>query len=217
MRYRLCIFDFDGTLVDSFPWFLRVVNDVADKYRFKRIEPHNVDALRGLSAREMIRHLGVPAWKLPLIANDMRKRKSQALASMQLFPGVPEMLHELSSAGVTLAIASSDSEANVRGQLGPDLAGLIAIYECGASLFGKAAKFRKVLGRSGHAPQETISIGDEIRDIEAARAAGIACAAVGWGYTRSHALDTLAPDEHFRQIDDIAPRLLQYKSSLPAN
>lgn len=29
MRYRLAIFDFDGTLADSFPWFATVVNDVA--------------------------------------------------------------------------------------------------------------------------------------------------------------------------------------------
>ena len=38
MRYALAIFDLDGTLADSFPWFLRIVNSVADKHRFRRIE-----------------------------------------------------------------------------------------------------------------------------------------------------------------------------------
>lgn len=207
-RYRLCIFDFDGTLVDSFPWFMRVVNDVADKYSFKRIEPDAVDELRGKSAREMVRHLGVPSWKLPLIANDMRKRKSQALHEMQLFPGTGRMLQELSADGVMLAIASSDAEYNIRTQLGSELARLIDIYECGASLFGKAAKFRKVLRRSGHSPDQAISIGDEIRDIDAARAAGIACAAVTWGYTRADALRAQEPDVTLAAMDDIAPAVL---------
>ena len=36
--YRLVIFDLDGTLADLFPWFSRVLNDVADRYRFKRVD-----------------------------------------------------------------------------------------------------------------------------------------------------------------------------------
>jgi len=79
VRYKLVIFDFDGTLVDSFPWFVQVLNDVADRYRFRRVDPHQAEALRGQSAREMIRYLGIPAWKMPLIARHMRKRKAEAL------------------------------------------------------------------------------------------------------------------------------------------
>jgi phosphoglycolate phosphatase len=208
MRYELCIFDFDGTLVDSCPWFLRVVNDVADKYRFRRIEPNDVDSLRGKSAREMVSYLNVPAWKLPLIANNMRKRKSRALGDMQLFPDTARMLTELSAGGVTLAVASSDAEHNVRAQLGAELASLIPIYECGASLFGKAAKFKKVLRRSGHRPDRAISIGDEIRDIEAARGAGIACGAVTWGYTRADALRQCGPDMVFSTMDEVVRALV---------
>ena len=36
--YKLAIFDFDGTLADSFAWFLSVINEVADRYGFRRIE-----------------------------------------------------------------------------------------------------------------------------------------------------------------------------------
>jgi phosphoglycolate phosphatase len=38
MNYALAIFDLDGTLVDSFPWFLGVVNDFASDYGFRRID-----------------------------------------------------------------------------------------------------------------------------------------------------------------------------------
>ena len=79
--------------------------------------------------------------------------------------------------GVQLALVSSDSEANARRKLG-DLAALFAYFDCSASLFGKSAKFRRVIRRAGVDPADVIAIGDEIRDIEAARAVGIACGAV---------------------------------------
>ena len=52
MNYKLAIFDLDGTLFDSFPWFLSIVNAVADKHRFRRIEPDQVEALRQGHARD---------------------------------------------------------------------------------------------------------------------------------------------------------------------
>lgn len=207
MRYKLAIFDLDGTLVDSFPWFSSILNDVADRYGFKRVEAHETDALRGLGATDMVRHLGVPAWKLPLIANHMRKRKSEALHHMRLFGGVEPMLRELSAKGIGLAVVSSDSERNVRATLGPELSALISQFGCGASLFGKAAKFRKVLRASGTAAADAVCIGDEIRDLDAARAAGVAFGAVSWGYTRPDALRAQDPDEMFEGVGEICERL----------
>ena len=139
MRYRLVIFDLDGTLADSFPWFCRVLNDVADRYRFKRVAPHEIDALRTMDARALMRHFGIPAWKMPFIANHMRKRKSRELDQTGLFAGVDRMLRELSDAGIALALVSSNSEANCRAILGADNASLIRHYECGAALFGKSS------------------------------------------------------------------------------
>jgi phosphoglycolate phosphatase len=206
VRYKLIIFDFDGTLADSFPWFARVLNSVADKYGFRRVEHGKIDSLRGLNARELIRHLGVPRWKVPLIARHMRKLKMTA--PIGLFDGVDRMLPALASGGVTLAMVSSDSEDNIRRTLGPELSTLMSHYGCGASLFGKAAKFRTVLKRSGHDAAETITIGDELRDLEAARSAGIAFGAVAWGYTRPDALKAHAPDEMFNSVGEICDRLL---------
>ena len=37
MKYKLVIFDFDDTLADSFAWFLRIINDGADKYQFPEL------------------------------------------------------------------------------------------------------------------------------------------------------------------------------------
>ena len=117
------------------------------------------------------------------------------------------MLRTLRNSGLMLALVSSDNEANARRQLG-EAARLFSHFDCGASLFGKAAKFRRVVRRAGVAAAQAISIGDEVRDIEAARAAGIACGAVMWGYAAPDALRALgpdiAPDRHRRRAAEQA-------------
>ena len=206
MRYKLVIFDFDGTLADSFPWFCRILNDVADRFGFRRTQPHEIDALRTMGARDLMRHFGIPTWKMPFIAHHMRKRKSRELGETRLFDGVDRMLRELSDAGVTLALVTSNSEANARAILG-ESANLIRIYECGVSMFGKGARFRKVLRRSGIPAADAICVGDEIRDLEAAQKEGIAFGAVAWGYTTAEALAARSPTTLFRSVNEVAGRL----------
>lgn len=206
--YRLAIFDFDGTLADSFPWFLQRFNNLADRHRFRRIEEHEVEALRGKSARQMMAHLRLPAWRLPLVARDMRAWMARDIHTLRPFPQVPEMLHALADAGVELAVVTSNSHENVRRVLGPEAAGLMAHVECGASMFGKRARFRRVLRNSGIPAAQAISIGDEIRDAEAARAAGIDFGAVAWGYTRPPSLHAQSPALFFETVDDIVRALV---------
>lgn len=204
MTYRLVIFDFDGTLADSQPWFESVFNDVGERYGLRRIELSEREFLRRLDARQFLAHLGVPRWKLPFIARHMRALKTEHLGEISLFSGVDELLRELSDAGLELAIVSSDTEANVRKVLGPANAARMSDYACNASLLGKGTKFRRVLRRAGIRPDEALAIGDEIRDAQAARAAGIDFAAVGWGYA---APDALAPHAAtvFSEIGEITP------------
>ncbi|RXT46028.1 HAD-IA family hydrolase [Bradyrhizobium betae] len=207
MPYSLAIFDLDGTLADSFPWFLRTINDVADRFDFRRVTREEIEELRHASSREILARLEVPLWKLPAIARHARRLKAEAAGEIPLFAGVEAMLQTLAENGVQLALVSSDSEANAREKLG-EAAALFSHYACSASLFGKSAKFRRVIRRAGAEPGKVIAIGDEVRDIEAARAAGIACGAVCWGYAAPAALRALGPDLVFERIEDIAPALL---------
>lgn len=208
MGYRLVMFDFDGTLADSFPWFVRVINGVADRYRFKRIEEDEFDTLRGYSGREMVRHLGVASWKLPFIAGHMRRLKTRDADSVPLFPGTGALLRRLDEAGVTVAIVSSNAEANVRRILGPENTARVHFFECGASIFGKRSSFRRVLRRSGVAPAEALCVGDEIRDLEAAREAGLPFGAVTWGYTTAAALRGRSPEYVFASMEEIAETVI---------
>ncbi|AWV16059.1 HAD family hydrolase [Methylobacterium sp. XJLW] len=203
-RPRLVVLDFDGTLADSFPWFCSVLNGVADRYRFRRVEAHEVEGLRLLGARAIVARLGIPRWKLPLIARHMHRLAARDAGQIALFPGVPAMLAAVAEAGVPLAILSSNRADTVRRVLGPDNADRIGTYACGASVFGKARRLRTLLARTGVAPDRALCIGDEIRDLEAARALGCPFGAVAWGYTDSRALAALGPEHLFSKPAEIA-------------
>ncbi len=204
VAYRLAIFDFDGTLADSYPWFTSVLDHMAARHNFRAIDAEERESLRGASARVIMKTMGVSTWKLARIAKDFRAMKKDASSGIPLFPGIPEMLRDLHGRGVVLALVSSDTEASVRIGLGPELSALFVHFDCGASLFGKARKFRRVLRKLAVARTQTICIGDEDRDARAAAKAGIDFGAVTWGYSTPESLIAHNPKLTFATVDDIA-------------
>ncbi len=185
-----------------------MLNGVADRYRFRRVSADEVENLRRLGAREILRHLGIPRWKVPLIARHMHGLAARDADSLRLFPGIGAMLAGLADAGVELAVLSSNREDVVRRVLGPEQAGRIARWSCGASVFGKARRLRRLVAATRLPPGRVLCVGDEIRDHEAARAAGCAFGAVAWGYTDGPALAALGPDHLFGSPDEVIPAAL---------
>lgn len=200
---RLVIFDFDGTLSDSGDWFLSVAPELARIFNFRAIQDHEIEQLRHSSSREVIAHLGIARWKLPFIAWYVRRLVGRNVGQIELFPGTPDLLEKLAATGVCIALVTSNSEANARRILGPENAARIEYYACGSSLFGKAPKFRKTLRKLGFAAGETLSIGDETRDVDAAREVGMRAGSVLWGYAAEGVLAKLNPDALFREPQDI--------------
>jgi phosphoglycolate phosphatase len=200
---RLVIFDFDGTLSDSGDWFLSVVDELARKFRFRTVQPGEVDMLRHKSSREVIEFLGISRWKLPLIARHLRGLVGRNAHRIELFPGTPDLLERLAASGVKIALVTSNAEANARKILGPAHAARIDLYACGSSLFGKAPKFRRVLKKMGVKPHEVLAIGDETRDIDAAREVGMRAGSVLWGYAAEDLLAAMRPDAMFRTPQEI--------------
>lgn len=203
MKYRLAIFDFDGTLADSFPFFLRVFNQLARQHGFKGIDPELAPTFRHYTPRQMMELVGMPAWKLPLVARSFISLMKQNATSISLFEQVDETLLQLVNHGMVLAIVSSNSYDNISQILGPANTKLIRHFECGMSIFGKPTRIQKVLKKTGIASHEVIYIGDQVTDLEAARKVSIAFGAVSWGYGTIESLREHSPEEEFESVSAI--------------
>lgn len=203
LKYDIAAFDFDGTLADTMPWFNSILNTVADKYGFRKIDLSERENLRHREASEILKYLGIPLWKLPAIMSHVRTLMQDIDPSVHLFDGIADVLARLKAAGLRLAVISSNSIENVQRVLGPDAAALFDDYECGTDLFGKAAKIDRLMRRHEIAPERFLLVGDEMRDIDAARKAGVHVGSVAWGYNHVDALRERGPDEIFLAVTDL--------------
>jgi phosphoglycolate phosphatase len=181
-KYCMVVFDSDGTLANTLPWASAAFNQIAAEHGLAPISGADHDALRKLSVREMLARAKVPLWRLPALATGIRKLMAEHIDELELFDGIAGSLGELARAGVTLGVVSSNSAENVRAILGPENAALVHHFACSASIFGKATKLRSVLRASGVAARDTLYVGDELRDAEAAHKVGMHYGAVAWGY-----------------------------------
>lgn len=201
--YKLIIFDFDGTLADSAPWFIGTLNDIAKAHGFRSVNEHEIEMLRGKPNREIIRYLGIRFWQMPAIARELRKRSLESAGMIKLFDGVPGLLQQIKSSGTQLAVVSSNGEETVRRVLGTS-SDLVAHYACGVSLLGKAARFRQLQRKLKLRPSQVLAVGDEGRDVEAAHRSGFASAAVTWGYATENALRRCSPTFVVNSLSELA-------------
>jgi phosphoglycolate phosphatase len=190
---NLAIFDFDGTIADSAAWFASALNELARHNGFREVSAEQRELLRGLSTREIFAFLEIPSWKLPLLVRQLREIAARDAGQISIFPWVPDIFDALRSRGISIAIVSSNTKANIRRVLGAEVASMVEQFGTGAPLFGKAAKITAVIKRCASTAAMTTSIGDEVRDIEAARVLGIRSLAVTWGYATTSALEAAQP------------------------
>lgn len=213
--YKLAIFDFDGTLADSLSKLPGALNQVAAHFGFRQLADDEFTMLRGLGSRELIRYLGVPMWKVPIIAARLRQMAAEGADSVALFAGTDALLLRLHHAGIALAVVSSNSQPTIARVLGPEMAHLFSHYECGSAIFGKATKFRKILRRADLPASSAIAIGDETRDIDAAHEAGLDAGAVTWGFATSDLLRRHKPEILFNSVSEIGDRILGARAEEP--
>lgn len=203
VTYKLAIFDFDGTLADSFGFFVASHNTLARRHGFAELDPARIDEYRSKEPRELMRQHGIPMWKLPFIARDFMAMMAHNAETIRLFDGIAEALHSLSGSGVDLAIVTSNSLDNVRRIVGNEVLQRIRHIESGASIFGKRRPLERVLKTSNVARQQAIYVGDQATDAQAAQAAGIAFGAVRWGYATAAVLEQRSPAMMFGSVADL--------------
>ncbi len=203
MTYQLMIIDFDGTLADTMPFMLSVSDQLADRHHLPHLDKANLPFLKGLNPAKFMRLHKIPLWKIPVLAGEIQAMMFENIDQISLFEGMDLVMRELSQRGVKIAVVSSNALKNVKKVLGEELSALVSQFECGVSMFGKAEKLARVLKTLDTPAGKALSLGDEIRDIEAAKRAGIPCAAVTWGFSLRAVLEKYQPDHIIDAVDQI--------------
>ncbi len=177
------IFDFDGTLIDSFACVVKVFNDLALTHHFRQIKPEDVAMLKNTDSKTLMHHYQIPMYKIPVIIYQAAKQIRRDLLTLQPFAGIPQTISKLHEAGYQLSIVSSNSEKNVKTWLEHHhLTHLFHHIQHAPHYYGKSKTLKLILKQAQHTKEKTCYIGDETRDIEAAKQSGIECMAVTWGF-----------------------------------
>jgi phosphoglycolate phosphatase len=186
------IFDFDGTIANSF--------EVAEKifYELTGHEPvtdeNFIAHLRRQPLLKAAKEMHISPAQLPLLLMKGRTLMRNRMSQVKAFVGIPPVIRELHDNGNKLFIISSNSLPNVEEFLGEhDLLECFDKVYGGVGLFSKARVLKKVMRRNRITADESFYIGDEVRDINAAKHAGVRIVSVAWGYNDIEALKEEKP------------------------
>lgn len=190
MEKRLILFDFDGTIADSFPVLLSFA-----KREGLLPEGEDPESFRDLHAKDLLRKAGIPWWKLPFMTFGFHGHFAASASEIGLIDGMAEVIRRLHEEGFALGIVTTNSRENAvrileREGLMPYFSSIVG----NRNLFGKAAVLKRVVAGHGTDPGAVWYVGDEVRDAEAARDAGLRFAAVSWGYNSTKAFRAAEPD-----------------------
>ena len=198
MKYKLVIFDLDGTLIDTIADLGTATNAALAA---KGLPQHEPEAFRGMVGHG-VRNLVKQAMPEPMRVDD---QAVDALLKIFLayyiehlddrsrpYPGIPELLADLQAAGVQLGVASNKFQAGAEkliARMFPEIAFAAVLGgRPGAPLKPDPAVVEEIRTRAGVSREETLMVGDSGADIAAAEAAGVACVAVSWGFRSREAL-----------------------------
>jgi len=188
------VFDFDGTLIESFDYLIHVFNDLADTYNYKKIVPDQHEYIRGLSLFQISKEYGVTWYKLPFVAKKARALMKQQIPNLNPVSGIKEMLQALDASGYCLGILTSNSVENVELFLHKHDLNMFSVICSESGVFNKHHIFGKLKKQLNLAGNKLIYVGDEIRDIDAARKGGVRIISVSWGHNNRDALVKNKPD-----------------------
>lgn len=176
------IFDFDGTLANSFNEVAGFLAGQAGR-SLSDFSAVQLKEMHGLSMKDLALHLGVPAWKLPIVYFRGRRSMQKRMTGVTLFPGIVDVLEALHKDEYHLLILSSNSARNIKKFLSQHgLSGYFNGVYGSAGWFGKGAALKAVLKKRRLSPATTVYVGDEVRDIYGAHRAGMPVVAVDWGF-----------------------------------
>ncbi len=190
---KIIIYDFDGTIADSLAMAIQTYNEIAKEKGFKYVTEAKLEALRGQTPRAVLKELGVNLYQAPRLLHRVLKEVKHIVASLNTQPGMKDLLYQAREAGFKQAILTTNLEENVKAFLLKNDIDIFDYLYCGSSPFGKDKFLKRLIKDAGYDAREAVYVGDEARDIEAAKKAGMDIICVDWGYNTRHILEQNRP------------------------
>ena len=192
-RYRLIVFDWDGTLMDSASGIVACIQEASREMGLEVPSIERASHVIGLGLHDSLRYAvpGLPESGYRQFADLYRKHFQARSAEMALFGGVPEMLARLRGAGHVLAVATGKSRKGLdRAMDDSNLRSFFAASRCADETDPKPhpAMLRELMAELSREKHELLMIGDTSHDLDMAASAGVDAVAVTYG---AHAEDTL--------------------------
>jgi len=183
------LFDFDGTIADSIRPLYTLMNMLAPRFGRDPISWEEFDLLRDMTVPQIIKHLKLPIHKIagtiPLVLAEYRK----IVHTLDPCPGIVELLKALSDQHISYALLSSNSTENVYAFLERHRLQGFDWVEGTDGILAKHRRLARQIRKHHLHKNELYYIGDESRDVEAAKRCKIKGIAVTWGFhTEAHLL-----------------------------
>ena len=202
-KNSVIVFDFDGTIADTMSHIKDIMNDLSQKFNFKKIDENNLEELRGKRTQEVFKAIGVPLVKIPIVLKRVRTIFTQKIKDFKPIKGIKETLIQLNEKGFQLGIITSSPLNNVNKFLKNNNLDLFDFIYSERNIFQKDRKMLRLLKKKKLEPNQVFYVGDETRDIEAARKAGVKTVAVTWGFNNEAVLRGYKPDFLVKQPKDL--------------
>lgn len=190
--FRLIVFDFDGTLVDSLRNIVTAFSRAFEDQGFPAPEPAAVRRIVGLRLETAAAALLPDSEDMDTAERvaDAYRAASRDLHARDrfeepLYPGVRETLALLNRQEVCLGIATGKSRRGLIGSLERHgLSGLFVTLQTSDDGPGKPHPdiLHRAMSEVGAEPEETVVIGDTSYDMQMAVNAGARALGVAWGY-----------------------------------
>jgi len=203
MKHKTLIFDFDGTIADTHLFLVEIYNSYSDEFNYKKIDVNRLEKYKDKNAAQIIRHLKIPILKIPAIITRAKSHFFKDIEKIKPFDGLKEVLKRLKHSGHHMGIISSNSKENIHAFLKNHDLEIFDFIHSTKRVLSKDSAIKKVVQEMNLSLKDAIYIGDEIRDIEAAKKMGIRVAAVTWGYNSKRALASRKPDLLIHTPDEL--------------
>lgn len=193
---KYIIFDFDGTIADTIDLAINIYNGISHEYGCKQVGEEDREMLGKSRSRDLMKEHGISNLKLARILLRMRKEMGNPAHLLKPVPYITDSLKDLKRQGYNMGILTSNSVTNVRAFLASNgLSDLFDFVYSGKGLFGKDKVLERLVHKEKIARGNVIYVGDEARDIEASKKAGVPVIAVTWGLNHRDVLSALDPDQ----------------------